>query len=96
MKLLQRTLWLVLAVSATAVATPTLTLEPKHFPLRRSIDTPTRSGLFRIDVPESVYRGAAHDDLRDLRVFNASGQAVPTSFRRTERETVLETRRRAG
>lgn len=48
---------------------------------KRSIDTtnaaaPTQ-GLVRLQLPFDVYRGVAHGDLRDVRVFNANGERVP-------------------
>lgn len=33
--------------------------------------------LYQFTLPEQIYRRVAHADLRDVRVFNADGQAVP-------------------
>lgn len=82
-------------VAFTAVADTSATLEPKHFRVTRPIVTTSEGGIFRVDLPEDVYRSVTHEDLRDLRVFNASGQAVPASFRRTSGQSVLETSSRS-
>ena len=36
--------------------------------------------LLELSLPDPVYQAAARDDLRDLRVFNADGVAVPHAF----------------
>jgi hypothetical protein len=36
--------------------------------------------LHRVVLPAVLYDGAAHADLRDLRVFNAAGEVVPYAF----------------
>lgn len=66
-------------------------LEPGNFRFTRAVQTREGAGVFRVDLPESVYAGVAHDDLRDVRVFNHDGIAVPASFQRNEREQVLRT-----
>ena len=37
------------------------------------ITTPVPSSAYRVAIPFDVYRNVAHDDLRDVRVFNARG-----------------------
>ncbi len=48
---------------------------------RRVIDTSTIAsplpGLVRLQLPLDAYRGVAHGDLRDIRIFNAKGEKVP-------------------
>ena len=39
--------------------------------------TPPPGPFFRIDLPEPVFSGTAWPDLRDVRVFNRAGEAVP-------------------
>ncbi len=51
---------------------------------KRTIDTtnaaaPTQ-GLVRLQLPLDVYRGVAHGDLRDVRIFNAKGERVPIAI----------------
>jgi hypothetical protein len=41
------------------------------------ISTAGPSSAYRIAIPLDVYRNVAHPDLRDVRVFNARGEAVP-------------------
>jgi hypothetical protein len=41
--------------------------------------TPPPGPFFRIDLPEAVFTGTAWPDLRDVRVFNRAGEAVPFS-----------------
>lgn len=40
--------------------------------------------FYRLVIPQPVYEAAAFADLRDLRVFNGSGEAVPFAFRSVE------------
>jgi hypothetical protein len=41
------------------------------------ITTSAPSSAYRIKIPLDIYRNVAHQDLRDVRVFNARGEAVP-------------------
>src|SRR5262252_4343016 len=41
------------------------------------ISTPGPSSAYRIAIPLDVYRNIAHEDLRDVRVFNLRGESVP-------------------
>ena len=43
----------------------------------QTLITESAHPLYQLTLPEQVYRRVAHADLRDLRVFNAEGQAVP-------------------
>ena len=40
--------------------------------------------FYRLAIPQTVYEVASFADLRDLRVFNGSGEAVPFAFRSVE------------
>ena len=52
-------------------------LSVEDFAYAISIATPGPSSAYRIAIPLDVYRNVAHADLRDVRVFNARGEAVP-------------------
>lgn len=81
------------ARAETKSAPKPLTLE--QFPRFRTLDAPSGSALYRLDLPEEVYQAVAHDDLRDIRVFNAEGRAVPSSFQMKPTEEVHTTEERA-
>jgi hypothetical protein len=67
--------WLVLATASAARAEA-----PSDFAMRQPLATPSGSAFYRLELPDSVYDGAARADLGDLRVFNANGEAVPYAF----------------
>ena len=48
-------------------------------------------GLIRLPLPLDVYRGVAHGDLRDIRIFNAKGERVPFALT-TEPDRNVEAR----
>ena len=52
-------------------------LSPQDFAYAIPITTSTPSPAYRIRIPLDIYRSVAHEDLRDIRVFNARGEAVP-------------------
>lgn len=66
--------WLVLATVSVAAEAPS------DFAMRQPLATPGGSAFYRLELPDSVYDGAARADLGDLRVFNASGEPVPYAF----------------
>jgi len=66
--------WL-LAASASAAATDAPGDYAWRWPLAASV-----APLQRVVLPPAIYDGAAHPDLRDLRVFNAAGEIVPYAF----------------
>jgi hypothetical protein len=56
------------------------------------LQTEDKATWYRLDIPMSVHGSAAHADLRDLRVFNAEGEALPYALV-PGRERVTQTRR---
>ncbi|MEC5398678.1 DUF3999 domain-containing protein [Uliginosibacterium sp. H1] len=56
-------------------------LQPQDFASGREIRLGTGNAPFyRLELPADVYGGTAWPDLRDLRVFNADGEALPHSL----------------
>ena len=56
-------------------------LHPEDFAYGMPIETPGAGTAYRFTVPVEVFMKAAHEDLRDLRVFNARGEVVPYELR---------------
>jgi hypothetical protein len=52
-------------------------LSPKDFAYGMPITVSAQAAAYRVAIPLEVYRKIVHDDLSDLRVFNASGEVVP-------------------
>ena len=50
---------------------------PQDFAYGMPIETPAAGTAYRLTVPVEVFMKVAHEDLRDTRVFNASGAVVP-------------------
>ncbi|MBK9220096.1 MAG: DUF3999 domain-containing protein [Uliginosibacterium sp.] len=69
--------------------------KPASFATRLPVQTLTRAPYYRVDLPIEVYQAAAFGDLRDLRVFNAGGQAVPHTRLAASSEMATETRKTA-
>lgn len=53
---------------------------PSDFAMRQPLAISGDNAFFRIEVPDSVYDGAGHPDLGDMRVFNGEGALVPFAF----------------
>jgi hypothetical protein len=70
-------------------------LKPAHFARTRNIEMTPGAALYRVDLPEAVYKGVAHDDLRDIRVFNGEDSVVPSSFQLKPSEEVHTTEEKA-
>jgi hypothetical protein len=66
------TLW---CVSGSATS-----LSPQDFASGMTIVVPRESSAYRVTIPLAVYQGTVREDLGDLRVFNAQGEAVPYSL----------------
>lgn len=56
-------------------------LRPQDFAYGMPIEAPTAGTAYRFTVPVEVFTKVAHEDLRDLRVFNAAGEPVPYEVR---------------
>ncbi len=67
---------------------------PSSFAYAATIQAAHGDALYRLRLPAVVYTHAAHADLRDLRVFNARGEAVPHALQPAESATGPETRTR--
>ncbi|TVT78533.1 MAG: DUF3999 domain-containing protein [Denitromonas halophila] len=65
--------WFLLVVTPLALAAPA----PDDFDVRLAIEAPADASLLQLALPADVYRAVRHADLRDVRIFNAAGEAVP-------------------
>lgn len=54
---------------------------PGDFAYAMPIVTEGEESLYQVELPPALYRGIAHPDLRDVRVFNANGEVVPFALR---------------
>lgn len=54
---------------------------PADFAYAMPITVAGQEALYQVELPAALYRGVAHADLRDLRVFNAEGEVVPYAIR---------------
>ncbi|MEJ2108215.1 MAG: DUF3999 domain-containing protein [Acidiferrobacteraceae bacterium] len=63
---------------------------PKDFAFGVPISTPVPAALYELTLPQAVYEAVTRDDLGDVSVFNAKGEAVPHAVR-AARETVMPT-----
>lgn len=70
---------LMLMFAAVTAQASELTLN--NFAEGQTLITEGAHPLYQLTLPEQVYRSVAHPDLRDLRVFNAEGQAVPHTIK---------------
>lgn len=66
-------------LSGLAVASPT----PADFASRVPLEVSGNGPWYRLQLPIDVLFAARNGDLRDLRVFNADGEALPYSLRTT-------------
>jgi len=57
-------------------------LTPQDFAFGLPVITTQDAAVYRVALPLAVYQGSVRDDLGDLRVFNAHGEAVPYSLMR--------------
>jgi hypothetical protein len=53
---------------------------PSDYAYGLAIEAPAGAGFARMTIPSSVYEGATHRDLADMRIFNADGEVVPFAF----------------
>jgi hypothetical protein len=66
-------------------------LSLEDFAYALPITTPAPSSAYRIAIPLDVYRNVAHDDLRDVRVFNARGEVVPSEVQDAAPKPAIQT-----
>lgn len=80
MKVKLNSWWLLgsLCLAGTVGAQPnSVTEKPQDFAYGIPLTTEGSEPFFRIDLPEEVYTESVWPDMRDVRVFNSQGQAVP-------------------
>jgi Protein of unknown function (DUF3999) len=78
---------MLIAASALAAAANG-ELVPGDFAYGMPIRSSAVGAAFRVPVPLEVYRNVVHEDLADLRIFNASGAVVPYEFQQPEPQPV--------
>lgn len=81
---------------AIAIAMPSSAAAeaPADYAMRQPLATGADKAFFHLELPDSVYDGAARPDLGDLRVFNADGALVPFAFLPRARATFAATPKR--
>lgn len=75
----------LLAQSGPAISESAPAESPRDYAFGLSLDTSTASPWYRVTLPLSVYQQSTSPDLRDVRVFNQAGEAVPFSLVTTTR-----------
>jgi Protein of unknown function (DUF3999) len=78
-------LTVILAWGASGLA-PAAQLHPEDFAYGMPIETRSAGTAYRFTVPVEVFMKVAHEDLQDVRVFNARGEAVPYELRQAAPE----------
>ena len=63
-------------------------LSPQDFAYGMLITTPAPAAAYRVAVPLEVYRNVVHEDLSDLRIFNARGEVVPYELQQPQPKPV--------
>ncbi len=84
MKRLPAILLAIAVFSATGVACMAQTLD--EFAYALPIEATGGDAFYRVVITRPVYEATAFADLRDLRVFNGNGEAVPYAFRPVEQQ----------
>jgi hypothetical protein len=64
-------------VAVTGLPAAAAELSPQDFAYEVPIATPGSGAAYRLPIPLEIYRNVAHEDLSDVRVFNARGEVVP-------------------
>ena len=81
----------ILALALTITAAPIALAAPADAPggyaARWPLDLPANASLVRLPLPAEALTQVQNAGLRDLRVFNASGQPVPLALDRSSPET---------
>ncbi len=75
------------AISTAKANEKPISDKPSDYANKLTIAIPvTPDGMARVKLPLAIYRGMAHADARDVRVFNGRGERVPYAF--TQEPTV--------
>jgi Protein of unknown function (DUF3999) len=69
--------------------TPAAELHPADFAYGTPIETRSPGTAYRFTLPVDVFMKVAHEDLRDLRVFNARGEVVPYELRQAAPRAII-------
>jgi hypothetical protein len=85
-----RLVYLLLALLSASVrlCAQAADLSPQDFAYGMQITTPAPAAAYRVVVPLEVYRQVVHQDLSDLRIFNARGEEVPYELQQPEPKAV--------
>lgn len=75
----------LLAVAGPAFSEGAPVESPRDYAYGLSLDTSASSPWYRVMLPLAVYQQSTSPDLRDVRVFNQSGEPVPFSLVTTTR-----------
>jgi Protein of unknown function (DUF3999) len=86
---------LVVAVAASVLAASE-TERPDAYALRFPLQTKTDAGLQRVSLPPAALAAIESSQLADIRVFNASGEAVPIAILPLREETEVPSTRRVS
>ncbi len=73
--------WLLCALLATASVAAGSGDAPVDFAFGIRLETPGPAAVYRLLMPQVIYRTATREDLGDLRIFNAAGKPVPHALR---------------
>ncbi|MFT3735966.1 MAG: DUF3999 family protein [Rhodocyclaceae bacterium] len=76
----RRKLAVVALCALPAVTNAASTLQPADFATGRVLQLEGNQPFYRITLPIELYTGTAYPDLRDLRIFNGKGEALPHAF----------------
>ena len=71
---------IVLTLTAGSIAASAAE-SPDDFAYAMPIAVDAQEALYQVELPAALYRGVTRADLRDVRVFNARGEAVPHAIR---------------
>lgn len=73
------------------IAAQTFALTPAEFAYRADIKTQSDATWYQVLLPMSVQFAAQSSDLRDVRIFNADGEALPFSIVRASAQSQRDT-----
>lgn len=75
----------LLAMAGPAFSEGAPAESPRDYAYGLSLDTSASSPWYRVMLPLAIYQQSTSPDLRDVRVFNQSGEPVPFSLVTTTR-----------